>query len=92
MRGYKEKGNINTPLELSIENEGDRFSLAIDVIDRVRKLFKADIPSVVLTGETAPESLLEGQRRGCAFLHKPLHPGELRRVLEEVRRDGKAGC
>ncbi|CAO3409024.1 ATP-binding response regulator [Azospirillum largimobile] len=63
-----------------------------DVIDRVRKLFKADIPSVVLTGETAPESLLEGQRRGCAFLHKPLHPGELRRVLEEVRRDGKAGC
>ncbi len=63
-----------------------------DVIDRVRKLFKADIPAVVLTGETAPESLLEGQRRGCAFLHKPLHPGELRRVLEEVRRDGKAAC
>ncbi|WP_244433553.1 hybrid sensor histidine kinase/response regulator [Azospirillum sp. B506] len=61
-----------------------------DVIDRVRKLFKADIPAVVLTGETAPESLLEGQRRGCAFLHKPLHPGELRRVLEEVRRDGAA--
>ncbi|WP_247872560.1 hybrid sensor histidine kinase/response regulator [Azospirillum sp. TSO35-2] len=57
-----------------------------DVIDRVRKLFKADIPAVVLTGETAPESLLEGQRRGCAFLHKPLHPGDLRRVLEEVRR------
>ncbi len=63
-----------------------------DVIDRVRKLFKADIPAVVLTGETAPESLLEGQRRGCAFLHKPLHPGELRRVLEEVRRDGKTAC
>ncbi|CBS89506.1 putative sensor histidine kinase (plasmid) [Azospirillum lipoferum 4B] len=62
-----------------------------DVIDRVRKLFKADIPAVVLTGETAPESLLEGQRRGCAFLHKPLHPGELRRVLEEVRGDRKAG-
>ncbi len=60
-----------------------------DVIDRVRKLFRADIPAVVLTGETAPESLLEGQRRGCAFLHKPLHPDELRRVLEEVRRSGK---
>ena len=38
MRGYKEKGNINTPLELAIENEIDRFSLAIDVIDRVPKL------------------------------------------------------
>ncbi len=38
VRGYKEKGNINTPLELAIENEVDRFSLAIDVIDRVPKL------------------------------------------------------
>ena len=38
MRGYKEKGNINTPLELAILNEVDRFSLAIDVIDRVPRL------------------------------------------------------
>jgi xylulose-5-phosphate/fructose-6-phosphate phosphoketolase len=38
VRGYKERGNINTPLELAINNEIDRFSLAIDVIDRVPKL------------------------------------------------------
>lgn len=38
VRGYKEKGNINTPLELAILNEIDRFSLAIDAIDRVPKL------------------------------------------------------
>ena len=38
VRGYKEKGNINTPLELAINNEVDRFSLAIDVIDRVPQL------------------------------------------------------
>jgi xylulose-5-phosphate/fructose-6-phosphate phosphoketolase len=38
VRGYKEKGNINTPMELAIENEIDRFSLAIDAIDRVPKL------------------------------------------------------
>ena len=38
VRGYKEKGNINTPLELAIENEVDRFSLAIDAINRVPKL------------------------------------------------------
>ena len=35
VRGYKEKGNINTPLELAILNQVDRFSLAIDVIERV---------------------------------------------------------
>lgn len=38
VRGYKEKGNINTPLELAINNQVDRFNLAIDVIDRVPKL------------------------------------------------------
>jgi xylulose-5-phosphate/fructose-6-phosphate phosphoketolase len=38
VRGYKEKGNINTPLELAILNETDRFSLVIDVIDRVPRL------------------------------------------------------
>ena len=35
VRGYKEKGNINTPLELAINNQIDRFNLVIDVIDRV---------------------------------------------------------
>jgi len=38
VRGYKEKGSINTPLELAIQNEIDRFSLAIDVIDRLPHL------------------------------------------------------
>ncbi|MFM9104392.1 MAG: phosphoketolase, partial [Cyanobium sp.] len=38
VRGYKEKGNINTPLELAMNNQIDRFSLVIDVIDRVAQL------------------------------------------------------
>src|SRR2546428_7286053 len=38
VRGYKERGNINTPLDLAIRNQIDRFSLAIDVIDRVPRL------------------------------------------------------
>src|SRR5271157_2689938 len=38
VRGYKEKGNINTPMELAINNQTDRFSLAIDAIDRIPKL------------------------------------------------------
>lgn len=39
LRGYKEKGNINT--ELAMNNQIDRFSLVIDVIDRVPKLGSA---------------------------------------------------
>ncbi|WP_035993980.1 phosphoketolase [Paraburkholderia caribensis] len=38
VRGYKEKGNINTPLELAILNQVDRFNLVIDVLDRVPRL------------------------------------------------------
>jgi xylulose-5-phosphate/fructose-6-phosphate phosphoketolase len=38
VRGYKEKGNINTPLELAMNNQIDRFNLVIDVIDRVPTL------------------------------------------------------
>jgi xylulose-5-phosphate/fructose-6-phosphate phosphoketolase len=41
VRGYKEKGNINTPLELAIQNQIDRFTLAMDVIDRVPRLMAA---------------------------------------------------
>ena len=38
VRGYKEKGNINTPLELALLNETSRFHLVIDAIDRVPSL------------------------------------------------------
>lgn len=40
VRGYKEKGNINTPMELAINNEIDRFTLAIETINRTPKLQK----------------------------------------------------
>ena len=53
VRGYKEKGNINTPLELAIRNQTDRFSLAIDAIDRM--------PRFRVTGAEAREALRNRQ-------------------------------
>ncbi|HYE36867.1 phosphoketolase family protein [Methylocaldum sp.] len=53
VRGYKEKGNINTPLELAIQNEVDRFSLAIDVINRV--------PGLLVAGAHAKEKFRDMQ-------------------------------
>jgi xylulose-5-phosphate/fructose-6-phosphate phosphoketolase len=63
VRGYKEKGNINTPFELAIENEIDRFSLAMDVIKRVPRLQKI--------GAHAMEKFLNVQIacRNYAFKH-----------------------
>jgi xylulose-5-phosphate/fructose-6-phosphate phosphoketolase len=53
VRGYKEKGNINTPMELAIQNQVDRYTLAIDAIDRV--------PSLQIRGAHARERLLNRQ-------------------------------
>lgn len=50
VRGYKEKGNIDTPLELAIRNQTDRFSLAMDAIDRM--------PHLRNSGSHAREALL----------------------------------
>ncbi|KAJ4122113.1 hypothetical protein NW765_004941 [Fusarium oxysporum] len=53
VRGYKEKGNIDTPLELAIRNQTDRFSLAIDAIDRMPQLHNR--------GASARQALLNAQ-------------------------------
>jgi xylulose-5-phosphate/fructose-6-phosphate phosphoketolase len=38
VHGYREKGSIDTPLGLLMRNQADRFSLALDAINRVPKL------------------------------------------------------
>lgn len=70
VRGYKEKGNINTPLELAIHNQTDRFSLAIDAIDRIPRF--ADI------GSSVREALLETQIACLRHAHETgVDPGEI---------------
>jgi xylulose-5-phosphate/fructose-6-phosphate phosphoketolase len=56
VHGYKEKGNINTPLDLAIQNQIDRFTIAMDVIDRV--------PSLQMAGAHAKE-LLRNRQIAC---------------------------
>lgn len=62
VRGYKEKGSINTPLELAIENHTDRFNLAIDVIDRV--------PGLQLVGAHVKEWLKDQIIDNVNFAHE----------------------
>jgi xylulose-5-phosphate/fructose-6-phosphate phosphoketolase len=62
VRGYKEKGNINTPLELAILNQVDRFNLAIDVIDRV--------PALKNTGAHVKEMLRNQIIESIAYAHQ----------------------
>ena len=62
VRGYKEQGNINTPLELAIRNQTDRFSLAVDAIDR--------LPGLGSEGARVRSELLERQQACVSHAHE----------------------
>jgi len=67
--GYREKGNIDTPLELAIRNGVDRFSLAVAAIDR--------IPSLGNKGSSVREHLINAQikAKNTAY-HEGVDPKE----------------
>ncbi|HEY3615424.1 MAG TPA: phosphoketolase family protein, partial [Candidatus Sulfotelmatobacter sp.] len=62
VRGYKEKGNINTPLDLAIQNQIDRFSIAMDVIDRV--------PTLQVVGAHAKEAMRNMQNECQTYAYE----------------------
>jgi len=62
VHGYKEKGSIDTPLGLTIQNQTDRFSPAIDVIDRVQRLQKS--------GAHVRDWLQDQTRENVAYAHR----------------------
>lgn len=70
VRGYMEKGNIDTPLELAIRNNTDRFSLAVAAIDKV--------PGLGNKGAHARDKLLDRQiaAKNWAY-HEGQDPGEI---------------
>ena len=58
----RKKGNINTPLELAIQNQIDRYSIAMDVIDRV--------PSLKVAGAHAKEQFKNQQLECINYAHE----------------------
>jgi CheY-like chemotaxis protein len=54
---------------------------AIHVIKRMRELWSSELPAVVLTGDTASETLHEIHGSGAILLHKPIAPMRLRAMM-----------
>ncbi len=54
---------------------------AIHVIKRMRELWGNELPAVVLTGDTASETLHEIHNSGAILLHKPIAPIRLRAMM-----------
>lgn len=68
--GYREKGNIDTPVELAIRNGVDRFSLAIAAIDRMKGFGNK--------GSAVREQLLDRQIKAKnESFHEGVDPKEL---------------
>ena len=61
----------------------------IQAIRHIREHFgNRPIPSVVITGDSAPERLREAEASGYHLMHKPVNPPQLQAVLEDYRMVG----
>ena len=56
----------------------------IAVIQRLQSTCAADVPAVLISGDTAPERLREAKASGYRLLHKPVQPARLRAVLSHL--------
>jgi signal transduction histidine kinase/ActR/RegA family two-component response regulator len=59
----------------------------IDVVARLREEFNAQVPALLITGETGIEQLREAEESGLHVLHKPLNPSRLRALIANLRRE-----
>jgi CheY-like chemotaxis protein len=73
--GRRKPDFIIADLRLRTEENG------IDVIRQLRHALGADIPAVLVSGDTAPEQLRTVSAAGLTMMHKPLKPVRLRAML-----------
>jgi DNA-binding response OmpR family regulator len=59
----------------------------IDVVARLREEFNAQVPALLITGDTGIEQLREAEESGLHILHKPLNPSRLRALIANLRRE-----
>jgi len=55
-----------------------------EAVRHIRSLFDSAIPSIIITGDTAPERLREAEASGFSILHKPVQPPHLHTLLVNV--------
>lgn len=56
----------------------------IDVIRRLQSEFNDEIPAMLVTGDTAPDRLVEARGSGFPLLHKPLSAQRLREAIHAI--------
>lgn len=60
----------------------------LEAVARLRARFGAHLPALLITGDTAPETLRHIANSGVPYLTKPLRPAKLRALLSQALREG----
>jgi two-component system, sensor histidine kinase len=63
----------------------------IEVINALRERCGRELPAMLITGDTAPDRLVEARRAGFVLLHKPVPAGKLRAALGNLMSKTLAG-
>lgn len=64
----------------------------IEVISRLRQKFGHAIPAILITGDTAPDTIVRISQAGVPMLHKPLRPAKLRALLTHLIQQARASA
>lgn len=59
----------------------------IDAINTLRDEYSADIPALLITGDTDPQRIQQAQESGLTVLHKPIRAAQLRMVIQRLLTD-----
>ncbi|MFO7541762.1 MAG: hybrid sensor histidine kinase/response regulator [Thiobacillus sp.] len=62
----------------------------VDVIARLRRQYGAAIPAILVTGDTAPNTIRRINLAGFPLLHKPLRPAKLRALLTHLIQQARS--
>jgi len=60
----------------------------IDVISAVLRTLDADVPAIIVTGDTSPQGISQASASGYQVLHKPLDPSQLRATMSRLLAAG----
>jgi two-component system, sensor histidine kinase len=64
----------------------------IEVITHLRQQYGRDIPSILVSGDTAPDTIRRISQAGFPLLHKPLRPAKLRALLTHLIQQARTGA
>ena len=62
----------------------------IEAIECLRSALQAPIPAFLISGDTAPERLIEARASGYQLLHKPVSPMRLRALVSQLLKRADA--